>query len=191
MILFLNKKAFSVLMIVALLISVAICLNFGTVKSQTTELTGETWVTPVPADQGTGQVIQTEISGGVEGFIPEGVYGAYPSYDNQDGWDLTDTPIVGMDIWCNQAYMIEILVLDRSWNQAEYDVTLLYGESARSPDGQWDIRIDNTTTPKHFSFDISSSGINLEDITRVCVNFQTGLLGFATNYTVTNITVGS
>jgi hypothetical protein len=177
----------------------------ATSQAQTNPLTGQYWITPVPADQSTGRVTQTEISTGVTGSIPGDCYGAYPTIaDNKGNWDLTATPILSFDISINEFWQgdlqdhtgLSIIIVDATnngWNPSDEsacDLSTTYGHAATTGDGSI-MRVADSAAPTHYTIDLRTLGVPINHISQLIWSIRPGMKGITVNYQISNIAVSS
>jgi hypothetical protein len=175
----------------------------ATSQAQTNPLTGQYWITPVPADQSTGRVTQTQITGGVSGSIPGDCYGAYPTIADKTGnWDLTATPILSFDISINEFWQgdlqdhtgLSVIIVDQThnaWNPSDEsacDLSTTYGHAATSTDGSI-MRVANSAAPTHYTIDLRTLVVPLSHISQLVWSIRPGMKGVTVNYQITNIQV--
>lgn len=186
-----RKSVFSLLLVFGLCV-VAVLPAYATVYSG--PLNGAYWLMPVPADQSTGRITQTEISNGVSGYIPGDCYGAYPTLTRDNPYfNLSATPYLSMDIYASECSQLYIIIVDQSnggWTGFQWDITDLYGHGIQLGDSS-PMRVANSATPQHFEVDMRQAGLPLDNIGRISVNVVPGMKGIPCNYTVTNIAVSA
>lgn len=151
------------------------------------------WLMPVPADQSTGKVIQSEITGGVAGYIPGDCYGAYPTWQAPNPhFNLASTPILSMDVYVDACWQLYIIVVDQSrgWNPYGWEITQQYGHTEKIHDGST-MRVADSNASTHFTVDLRSANIPLDKIGRIQVNIVPGMKEVPSNYRITNLSVSA
>ncbi len=177
----------------------------ATAQAATPQLSGAYWITPVPADQSTGKVTQTETSSGVTGHIPGDCYGAYPSIAGKSGnWDLTSTPYLSFDVYINECWQgdlkdhtgFSVIILDNTnngWNPSDEsacDLSTTYGHAVTLSDGTI-MRVANSNTPTHYTIDLRTLHVPINHISQLIWSVRPGMKGIALNYEITNIQLSS
>jgi hypothetical protein len=170
-------------------------------------LTGKYWLMPVPADQSTGKVTQTENANGVTGYIPGDCYGAYPTIANKNGypyWDLRETPYLSFDIYVDEFWQgdlqdhtgLSVIVLDATnngWNPSEEsacDLSTTYGHAVTLRDGSI-MRVADSTAPTHYTIDLRTLNVPLNHVSQLIWSLRPGMKGIPCNYQITNVQLSS
>ena len=177
----------------------------ATSQAATPALNGAYWIMPVPADQSTGKVTQTETTTGVSGSIPGDCYGAYPTIaDKSQTWDLTATPILSFDIYMNEFWQgdlqdhtgFSVIIIDATnngWNPSDEsacDLSTTYGHTATTGDGSI-MRVANSATPTHYTIDLRTLRVPLNHISQLIWSIRPGMKGITLNYQISNIQISS
>lgn len=189
----------------AFLLCLSLFVSSGNVIGAVPSLSGAYWIMPVPADQSTGKVTQTETSIGVVGYIPGDCYGAYPTIACSSGyWDLRAKHFLSFDFYANEFWQgdlkdhtgFSVIIVDSTggvWNPSEEsacDLSLSYGHAVTLKDGTV-MRVADSTTPQHFVVDLASLGVPLGHVTQLIWSLRPGMKGIDCSYSISNIELSS
>ncbi|MCW3999403.1 MAG: hypothetical protein NWE93_04105 [Candidatus Bathyarchaeota archaeon] len=200
-----NTKSIAICLCALFLVSALTTLVMA--QAASTPLSGGYWIMPVPADQSTGKVTQTELSNGVTGYIPGDCYGAYPTIANKNGypyWDLTNTPYLSFDIYINEFWQgdlkdhtgLSVIILDATnngWNpslESRCDLSTTYGHAVTLKDGSV-MRVADSSSPTHYTIDLRNLGVPLNHIAQLVFSVRPGMKGIGLSYEITNVQLSS